>query len=630
MRLLPTLLLLAALPMHASDTPPAMGWSTYNYFIGSHNDALMRSMGAAFIASGMRDAGYNILRIDGGWWGRDDQRRWYYWTTNGTYAGGAPYQSGDPHVDPANYPQGLKGLADHLHAQSFKLGFYLSPALSTGISPNFPDYGTTMLQPTLQGAALIDRHARFVADSGVDHLFYDGYDWDEAQGTAPYLRMSSSLAAESSRVSRRIMFSINSGWKWQASSIADEWRTSRDINGEWSTIMECIGSVANTTSAGNGRWSNPDYLMAGFPEVTDQESLSQMSLWCVVAAPLYTSFDFRGMTSWDRYVLLNTEAIAVNQQLSAPGQRRRSNGGHEVWSRTLDNGSVAAVLLNTSGTPADITVSWNELGISSGQARVRDLWTHADLGVKIDSYTAGAIPPHGSAMVVIKNGAAVISPLATNYSVFPGVKPHRTPVDTTGWTMPSGGGFADAGATFDRNPVTTASDYARAGTSFEIALPAVRTLNELLIDQGGVGPNPWPQTVYVPRTTFKLEASADNGATYTQVASGSLGPAYTSITFNRTGLNRLRFTFVQPESTSAYRSEPRPSIKDIYAFDSGQTIAAGDVNNDGMVNSIDRDLINGHFGRASSDASYVPAYDLTGDGRVDAADVALVLRLQTP
>ena len=233
-------------------------------------------------------------------------------------------------------------------------------------------------------------------------------------------------------------------------------------------------------------------------------------------------------------------------------------------------------------------------------------------------------------MVVIKNGAAVISPLAANYANFPGVKPNRTPVDTTGWTMPSGGGFANVAAVFDRNPATITHEYARAGTSFEIALPAVRTLNELMIDQGGVGPNPWPLTVYVPRTTFKLEASADNGATYAQVANGSLGPAFTSINFTRTSLNRLRFTFVQPEITSAYSSDPRPGIKDIYAFDSAQAIVPGDVNNDGMVNSQDRDLIKGHFGRASTDVGYVPAYDLNGDGRVDAADLAMVLRLQAP
>ena len=32
MRLLPSLLLLAAIPLHAGEALPAMGWSTYNFF----------------------------------------------------------------------------------------------------------------------------------------------------------------------------------------------------------------------------------------------------------------------------------------------------------------------------------------------------------------------------------------------------------------------------------------------------------------------------------------------------------------------------------------------------------------------------------------------------------------------
>jgi hypothetical protein len=55
------------------DSPlptPGMGWSTFNFFQARHSDKLMRQMGDAFIASGLRDAGYTILRIDGGWWGQ--------------------------------------------------------------------------------------------------------------------------------------------------------------------------------------------------------------------------------------------------------------------------------------------------------------------------------------------------------------------------------------------------------------------------------------------------------------------------------------------------------------------------------------------------------------------------------
>ena len=197
--------------------------------------------------------------------------------------------------------------------------------------------------------------------------------------------------------------------------------------------------------------------------------------------------------------------------------------------------------------------------------------------------------------------------------------------------MPSGGGFANADHAFDGNPGTTISDYAYPGTSFEIAIPATRTLTRLLLDHVGVGPNPWPLTFYGQRTTYQLSASADNGATWNQIASGSLGPAYTPINFPRTSLNRLRFTFVTPEKNSVYSSDLRPGIADIYAFDlTGSPVLPGDVNGDGVVNSVDRDLVKSQFGRSNAGVVFSAACDLNGDGRVDAADLAMVLRLQTP
>ena len=70
------------------DTPlprPGMGWTTYNFFGPRHDDRLMKDMGKAFVDSGLRDAGYTILRIDGGWWGDDGNRREWYWTEDGKY-----------------------------------------------------------------------------------------------------------------------------------------------------------------------------------------------------------------------------------------------------------------------------------------------------------------------------------------------------------------------------------------------------------------------------------------------------------------------------------------------------------------------------------------------------------------
>ena len=153
-------------------------------------------MGDAFAASGLRDAGYTILRIDGGWWGDDGDRRWWYWTEAGKYADGAEYRPGDPHVDPKNYPGGVRPLADYLHKKGLKLGFYLAPEISTGEPDNYPGNKDRKEPPPVTGLDLVDQHAKWVADNGLDHLFYDGYDWEEKKGLEPYTRMFADLRKE--------------------------------------------------------------------------------------------------------------------------------------------------------------------------------------------------------------------------------------------------------------------------------------------------------------------------------------------------------------------------------------------------------------------------------------------------
>lgn len=490
---------------------PGMGWSTYNFFGARHNDKLMRQIGDAFVASGLRDAGYTILRIDGGWWGEDGDRRWYYWTEPGKYAGGVEYASGDPHVEAKNYPGGIRPLADYLHEHGLKLGFYLAPELSTGTSDNYPaNNRDRKVQPQVSGLALVDQHARWMAESGIDHLFYDGYDWNESKGTEPYTRMFSALRDEAKRVSRPIVFSINSGWKGRPRAWADEWRTSPDINGEWHSIMENLATVADPKPAGTGRWNNPDCLMVGF--VGDEEAKSQMSLWCVAGAPLYLSYDFRVMNDWERYILLNSEAIAVDQDpAGGPGHRLRADGDAQVWVRSLSDGTLAVVLLNAGSKPLTVSVKWPDLGLPAGAVQVRDLWEHRNLGVVKEGYTATDLPPHGCAFLkVAASKNAMVEPRA-DWAPHPGARPTLTPLSSRGWTVRT---------TLPRkdDPLTNLLDgdagkefwsYAARNQYIEIDFGKRLTFDRVVIDHKGVGPNPWAYKVYAPRSTFAIETSED-------------------------------------------------------------------------------------------------------------------------
>ena len=564
-----TLTLAAEPPTSERPLPtPGMGWSTYNFFISRHNEQLFHGTAEAFEKSGLRDAGYRFLRIDGGWWGDDSNRRHYYWTADGRYANGTAYRAGDPHVDPKNYPNGLKGLADHLHTRGFKLGFYHSPALSMGSSGNFPGNKEPSVPSPVQGFALVEQHAKFVAESGVDHLFYDGYDWNREKGIEPYTRMFSALRAAAKQAGRPIAVSINSGWSARAPEWADEWRTGRDINGEWPVILECMSTLADPAPAGSGRWNNPDYLMAGF--CSDIEAQSQMSVWCIAAAPLYLSHDFRVMDAWERYVVLNTEAIAVDQDAAGkPGRRVRREGAVEVWARELHDGRRAVVLLNRGDAPAAGSVTFQEIGLAAETAQVRDLWEHRNLGAFTKSFRDDAIPPHGCRFITIARGDQPTPEPKPTWAPRPASKLSGTPLAGKGWTQRTTLPRKDdpLAALFDGDPKTGFWSYASPGQFIEMDFAEATTFDTVVLDLKGHGPHPWPQTAYAPRSAYRIEVSAD-GETFKSVAEETLGPKYGIARFKPVTARKLRIVLTATERTTTYGDDPTFHCREVYLFNS--------------------------------------------------------------
>ncbi len=558
---------LAGAPAPSIDVPlpaPGMGWSTYNFFGPRHNEALLLKMADAFDKSGLLAAGYNILRIDGGWWGDDGSRRWYYWTEGGKYEGGAGYAAGDPHVDARNYPRGIKPLADDLHAKGLSLGFYLAPELSTGASANFPGNKEAPVQPATGGNQLVAQHARWVADSGIDHLFFDGYDWGETKGIDPYTTMFQSLRTEARRAGRPIIFSINTGWKGRPKEWADEWRTGRDIDGQWSTILECLSGLAEPGPAGRGHWNNPDYLMVGF--IGDEEAKSQMSLWCIAGAPLYLSHDFRVLNVWDRYVLLNTEAIAVDQDHGGtPGSRVRTLGPLQIWVRPLDGGAKAVVVLNAGEAPQQAELKWADIGLAQDPAQVRDLWAHANLGAVAGAFST-ELPPHGCAFLRVEGGTAGHAPLHANWAPDPGAKPSLAPLPSKGWTARTDMPRKDdpLANLLDGDPKTGWWSYAEPGQSLEIDFGKPIVFDRLVIDHAGRGPNVWPYRVLAPRSTYILQAS-DDGHHFSEIAADSFGPVYTLATFKPTSARYIRIVIDKFVKTS-FNDDATFNVKDIYLF----------------------------------------------------------------
>jgi len=366
----------AALDNGLALTPP-MGWNSWNKFGCDVSESLIKAVTDDMATNGMKQAGYQYVIIDDCWQvGRD--------------------ADGNIIADPQRFPSGIKALADYIHARGLKFGIYSCA-------------GTNTCAGRPGGLFHEIQDARTYAAWGVDYLKYDWCNHADETGERAYSRMRDALLQSD----RPIVFSIcewgqNKPWLWGA-KVGNLWRTTSDIQNCWDCRRDWGGmgfthildlQVGLESFAGPGHWNDPDMLEVGNGGLTDTESKSHFSLWCILAAPLIAGNDLLSMSPATQKILTNQALIAVDQDpLGKEGSRIRKNGDSEVWARPLANGSRAVVLFNRGTAPAEISVAWEDLGYPGHlKAAVRDLWTGKNLG-KFKNKFAATVAPHDVCVV---------------------------------------------------------------------------------------------------------------------------------------------------------------------------------------------------------------------------------------
>ena len=365
-------------PPTLAPTPP-MGWMSWNLFGPDVSDALLRETATAMITTGMRDAGYNYLCIDDLWQGGRDARGFLF-------------------AHPTRFPQGMKALADWLHANGFKLGIYSDAAEQT-CGGEVGSYGHEV------------QDARTFAEWGIDYLKYDycGAPEDPETAFARYATMSHALRA----TRRPMVFSIcewgaREPWLWARRAGGQLWRTSWDLRDSWETvydsghagIMDILDrQVTLAEYAGPGGWNDPDQLVvglhgrgksstvSGWPHCNDTEYRSQMSLWCLMASPLHVSCDIRSIDATSLETLVNRELLAVNQDaLGRQARRAIKDRQIEIWKKPLANGDSAIGILNRGAEATEVKLRWTDIALAP-KGTLRDLWAHQDLGPVTETVT---------------------------------------------------------------------------------------------------------------------------------------------------------------------------------------------------------------------------------------------------
>jgi alpha-galactosidase len=386
---------------------PHMGWNDCYAWDDHVSDKIVHDAADAMVSSGMINHGYMYVNIDGCWQVKPGEKD--------------PLLDGPPRDKQGNilpnkrFPD-MKALTNYIHGRGLKAGIYSSPGPldCAGYEGSYHHE---------------EQDARQFAAWGFDFLKYDWCTYDRvaphpdlAGLQKPYRKMAAALKT----LDRDIVFNFcqyggGSVWQWGREAGGQSWRTAGDLGASYdlSRIAENMfrdgfglyGRNELQKYSGPGAWNDPDYLLLGYlwtnqntrapTSFSPDEQYAQVSLWCLVTAPLILGGDISRLDPFTLSLLTNDEVLEVDQDpLGKAALRVTKVGDLEVWAKEMEDGRKAVGLFNLGPSQATVTAKWADLGLS-GARIVRDLWRQKDLG-SFDGTFSSKVGRHGVVLVSIR------------------------------------------------------------------------------------------------------------------------------------------------------------------------------------------------------------------------------------
>ena len=131
--------------------PPMMGWNSWNAYMVDISDSIIMNAADMMIAKGLKEAGYDHVNIDDGYFGYRDSLGYMV-----------------PH--PVRFPNGMKHVPEYIHSLGMKAGIYSDAGHNTcGSNYNKDPHGlgAGLWQHEVQDAE------RYFNDWGFDFIKID-------------------------------------------------------------------------------------------------------------------------------------------------------------------------------------------------------------------------------------------------------------------------------------------------------------------------------------------------------------------------------------------------------------------------------------------------------------------------
>jgi alpha-galactosidase len=385
-------------------TPP-MGWNSWYTEYETTTGKQVRQAADVMISSGMADFGYQYVNVDAGWAVKPSSKD--------PELGGAPRDQQGA-IRPNGRFQDMAALAAYIHGKGLKTGLYSSPG-----PLECADFTGSYQHEEID--------AKTFAAWGFDFLKYDWCSYSQIAPKNPaladYRKPYDLMGGILKKQDRDIVFNLcqygmGEVWTWAPDAGGNSWRTTDDLGATKGSRLPGFYSVALANAshagyAGPGHWNDPDYVLIGAvgdafkwdqpqkplpTSLTADEQYSYMSMWALMASPLFFGGDMSQLDDFTLGILCNSEVIDVDQDtLGWQGRVVRQSADEFILEKPLEDGSVAVGLFNLSESSRKMSVSLNDLGLD-GSWKVRDLWRQKETG-SISGALSAEVAPHGVAFV---------------------------------------------------------------------------------------------------------------------------------------------------------------------------------------------------------------------------------------
>jgi len=411
-------------------TPP-MGWNSWDSYGPTVREEEVKA-NADYMAEHLAKFGWQYIIVDIEWYQPNSK-------AHGYIPGGAVTVDEFGRFIPApnRFPsaadgQGFAPLAAYVHSKGLKFGFHIMRGIPReAVEQNLPikgtpyhaadiadkvnvckwqgmedTYGVDMSKPGAQ--AYYDSLAELYASWGADYIKAD--DMNTPGRAAEIVALHEALK----KTGRPIVLSLSPGpslpeYADFLGANSQLWRISNDFWDNWPSLKHQFDITHNWESYSQpGNWPDADMLPLGRIGIraergddraslfTHDEQQTVMTLWSIFRSPLMFGGDLPSNDAFTLALITNPEVLAVNQS-SAGGHQSYHQGDTIAWTADAPTGSAKYVaVFNLGDAEQDVELSWSDVGIPAKHAKIRDLWTHKDLGKQ--NRLQVSLAPHASVL----------------------------------------------------------------------------------------------------------------------------------------------------------------------------------------------------------------------------------------